>query len=77
MARTHWQWLRLVGNGHRVSALQPLASPIPWLILVTFVSDLGRLFCHPVSMVDLSVTPMHHLMCMGSSATLALWRRWA
>jgi hypothetical protein len=24
-----------------------------------------------------SVTPMHHLMIMGSSATLALRRRWA
>jgi hypothetical protein len=37
-------------------------------LLVIFVPDLDRLFCHPVVMVRLSVTPMHHLMIMGSSA---------
>jgi hypothetical protein len=37
-------------------------------LLVIFVPDHDRLFRHPVVMINLSVTPMHHQMSMGSSA---------
>ena len=36
-----------------------------------FVSDHDRRFCHPVAMVNLSVTPMHHPMSMDSPAVPA------
>ena len=54
MAQKRWQWPRFVGTGH---------------LSLHFVPDLDRPFRHPGCMISFkSVTPMHHPMCMGSSA---------
>ena len=53
MPRYPWQCLDFLGTGQ--------FSPF-------LISDLHRPFCHPVIMVSLSVTPMHHPMSMGSAA---------
>jgi len=45
-------------------------------IRFSFLILIGR-FVTLEGMKIKSVTPMHHLMSMGSSATPAPWRRWA
>jgi hypothetical protein len=46
------------------------------LVRFSFLILIGR-FATLECMKIKGVTPMHHQMCMGSSATPALWRRWA
>jgi len=50
MPQTRWQCLNIPGTGHH------RASPRPYLI---FLSDLDRLFCHPLNQDPFRFTPMH------------------
>jgi hypothetical protein len=40
-------------------------------VLPCVQNDLHRTFCQSISMIFESVTPMHHLMIMGSSVAFA------
>jgi len=43
----------------------------------SLATDMITRFATLENMKFKGITPMHHLMCMGSSATPVLWRRWA
>jgi hypothetical protein len=83
IAQIRWQSTPLLGkfrdpdgdsrpnSGHRDLHLDQTAMCPLWPFNPFLVSDLDRPFGHPGYMVDSSVTPMHHLTIVVSSAAPA------